>query len=399
MALFEDEIVLTLGGRDVRIVENYEVRSSILVQPAGFSLRLGHGGVVADLLRQFPENTPFQLRVNDQLVQTGYTDGMRTSGAGGTEVTFDGRDVLGRVVSAYAPADKTYSNLTYRALTERVLTEVGFDVGGDVLLFSDDVANRKAISGTVITELTSAEVEITKRAEAGSEITDTQAGTKKTTYRTATVKVGKRYYEFLKTQLDRAGLFLWATGEGAFMLSFPNPNQTPAYEITRIKRDERGLGTVVDHVHNRNIESRYTKVIVHGRGGGKKFGRTKHAGECVDPEMVALLGGENLKLYPLHDNDVTTAKQAEHLARRKMAEFNRAGWELTYVMSGHSTPNSANGARAVWTPNTIVHVEDGELGLKGDYWLEEVSMQSTPQHTTRLRLMRLQDLFFATEVA
>lgn len=399
MSLFKDEIVLELGGESVRIVENYEVRCSILTQPAGFSVRLGHGGVVADLLSRYPENTPFQLRVNDSKVQTGFTDGMRTAGTGGTQVTYDGRDLVGKVVSAYAPADKSYSNLTYLELTEKVLTDVGFTLGDDVLLFSDDVANRKAISGTVITELTAAEIEITTRQNEGARETDAQAGTKKTSYRSATVKVGKRYYEFLKTQLDRAGLFLWATGEGAFMLSFPNTSQTPAYEITRIKRNERGLGNVIDHSHNRNIEGRFTKMIVYGRGGGRKLGRSKIKGEFVDPEMSALLGGDDRKIYPVHDNDVTSVKQAVHLARRRMAEINREGWELTYTVAGHSTLRSANGARAIWTPNTVVAVDDRELGIKGDFWLEQVSMLSGPQKTTQLRLMRPSDCFFALEAA
>jgi prophage tail gpP-like protein len=398
VALHKDEVVLTLNGESTRIVENYEARAAILTQPAGFALRLGHGGVVADLLKRFPEQTPFQLRVNDTVVQTGFTDGDRTQGAGGTEVTFDGRDLMGKLVSAYAPADKTYSNLTYRELTERILKEVGFDVGGDVLLFSDDVANRKAISGTKITQLTNAEVEVTTRQNEGSTVTGQTAGTSKTVYRSSTVKVGKSYYDFLKTQLDRAGLFLWAAGEGAFVLSFPSPNQTPAYRITRIKRNERGLGTVVDHSFQRNTVQRYTKLIVHGRGGGRKLGRTKVVGELVDPEMVERFGGENKKILPIHDNDIQTVKQAQHYARRKMAELNREGWQLTYVMSGHSTLQSADGARALWTPNTVVEVDDRELGIQGNFWIEEVVLKGTPTLST-VRLMRPQDCFFALEAA
>src|SRR6266540_1463907 len=152
MALFEDDVVLTLGGEETRIVENYEVRSSILTQPAGFALRLGHGGVIDALARQVPPQTPFELRVNGQLLQTGYTDGLRTAGSGGTQITFDGRDAMGRLVSAYAPVDRSFSNLTYAELVKKILGEVGFNIDGEdeskpeTLLFYDDTANRKAIS-------------------------------------------------------------------------------------------------------------------------------------------------------------------------------------------------------------------------------------------------------------
>lgn len=398
MALDVDVVRLTLAGDEIQIVQGYDVRSAILTQPAGFSLRLGHGGVAAELLARYPENTPFELRVNDQLVQTGFTDAVRTQG-GATEVTFDGRDLLGKLVSAYAPADQTFSNLTYRELTERVLGKVGYDIGGDYLLLSDDTANRKAISGTVITQLTAAEIEITERQNAGAEVTDKVEGTRKTSYRSATLKVGKRWYEFLKTQLDRAGLFLWATGDGNFVLSVPTGAQTPAYQISRggTDTDDRVLGRVVDHQHSKNTTDRYTKMIVHGRGGGRVHGRAKFDGEFVDQEMAALFGGANAKIFPVHDNDVTSSAQAVHYARRRMAELNREGWQLSYTLSGHTTVNN-RGHRALWTPNTVVTVDDRLLGIRGDYWIEAVSFKGSPQ-TATVRLMRPSDMFFSTELA
>lgn len=396
MALPVDEVVLTLAGDRIRIVENYEVRSSVLTQPAGFSLRLGHGGIAAELIARYPAQTPFQLHVNDRLVQTGWTDGLRTTGAGGTEVTYDGRDVLGRLVSAYAPADRSFSNLTFLDLNQRVLELSGYR---DFTILSDDAANRKAISGTIITDLSAAEVEITRRQGAPvGEVTGGTDGTKKTTFRSATLKVGKRWFEFLRTQNDRAGLFLWADGAGDFLLSVPTAAQTPAYRITRIRRGERGIGTVIDHSFQTSTVDRFTKLIVHGRGGGRVLGRNKIQAELVDPEMSAIFGGDDKKILPIHDNDVTSQAQALHLARRRMAELNRDGWRLSYRLSGHST-EGAGGGRALWTPNTVVSVDDREIGIAGDFWVEEVVLRSTPEKTAEVRLMRPQDLFFATELA
>ncbi len=403
MALFEDDVVLTLGGEETRIVENYEVRSSILTQPAGFSLRLGHGGVIDALARQVPPQTPFELRVNGQLLQTGYTDGLRTAGSGGTQITFDGRDAMGRLVSAYAPVDRSFSNLTYAELVKKILGEVGFTIDGEdeskpeTLLFYDDTANRKAISGTKITTFTNAEIETTTRANQGT-VTDEKANTKKTTYSNASVKVGRRWYEWLKTQLDRAGLFMWAAATGDFILTVPNASQAPAYRLTRARRGAPVLGKVTDHSFELNTTERYSKIIVYGRGGGQKTGRHKFSGEFIDSEMAELFGGQNAKIYPIHDNEVTNAQQAVHYARRRMAELNREGWSLTYTVSGHSTTDTADGRRAIWTPNTVVEVADDELGLYGNLWVEEVSLLGTPQRTTRLRLMRPRDLFFATEL-
>ena len=135
MALPNDEVVLRLNGDSLRIVENYEVRSSILTQPAGFSIRLGHGGVIAELISRYPENTPFELFINERQLQSGYTDGLKTGGSGGSLVSYKGRDILGKLVSAYAPADKAFQNLTYFNLVDQVLTEVG--LGGHLLIGSD----------------------------------------------------------------------------------------------------------------------------------------------------------------------------------------------------------------------------------------------------------------------
>jgi len=396
MALRADEVVLKLKGESLKIVENYEVHSAILTQPAAFSLRLGHGGVLAELISRYPENTPFELFVNGRLLQTGFTDGLKAGGSDGSQVTFDGRDVLGKLVSAYAPADKAFSSLTYHDLVAKVLEEVGYK---DFTLIGDDVANRKAITGTTIVELTPSEAIVTKRTtrEAKAErLTSTTAGTKKVVHNSITMKVGGRWYEWLKTQLDRAGLFLWVSGDGVFILSVPNPAQRPAYQITRISRGEQGIGKVVDVDHERNVESRFTKMLVYGRGGGRRFGRQKIRGEFVDPEMAALFGGPDAKFITVHDNDIKSQKQAVHYARRRMAELNRDGWRLSYTMSGHST-EGADGNRAVWSPNTVVQVDDREIGVKGDFWIEDVSLRGNPQQTATLRLMRPGDCFFALD--
>lgn len=405
MALKPDEVLLTLGKDNVRIAENYEIRCSILTQPAGFALRLGHGGVVAELFKRYPKNTPFELRVNGRLMQTGATDSRATGGTGGSMATFKGRDVMGPLCSAYAPANKSFSNLSYHQLTSEVLDLVGL---GDRLLIGTDAANRKAITGTVIVELNPASLEITKRTgqDATAErVTGGEEGTRRTSHKSITMKVGGRWYDWLKTQLDRAGLFLWATGEGAFILAIPTPEQKPAYRIERTARGvhvdpaRAALGKVVDCDFEDDGERRFTKMIVYGKGGGRVHGRQKVVGEFVDQEMTAELGGENVRLITVHDDDVKTIKQAQHYARRRMAEINREAYRLVYTMAGHSTLESADGSRANWAANTVVEVDDREIGVRGNFWIEEVTSNGSPHQLSKLRLMRPQDMFFALEVA
>lgn len=394
MALPDDDVELRLGGDTLKIVENYEIRSAILTQPAGFALRLGHGGVLADLLSRYPNRTPFTLHVNGQQLQTGYTDAKASGGDEGSKVTLRGRDIMGALMSACAPADRSFSNLSYHRLVSDVLDAVGLR---EHLLIGTDAANRSAIAGKQIVETTPSELEVTKRANAEI-VTDGKDNTRKSSERSITLKVGGKWFDFLKTQLDRAGLFLWASGEGAFILAVPTPFQKPAYQITRIQRGEQGLGKVVDHDFEDNVENRFTKMVVNGRGGGRKHGRTKHQGIFVDPEMVEIFGGEDRKILTVHDSDVKDLRQANHYARRQMSELNREGYRLAYTLAGHSTI-TRDGTRAIWTPNTVVEVNDRELNIEGNFWIEEVSMKGTPHRTTTVRLMRPSDMFFALEAA
>jgi hypothetical protein len=56
--------------------------------------------------------------------------------------------------------------------------------------------------------------------------------------------------------------------------------------------------------------------------------------------MSALLGGDNVKPLHVHDTSVRDPKQAAAMARRKIAEANRNGWQLNYTLAGHTAPSS-----------------------------------------------------------
>lgn len=404
--LYEDRVELTLAGDTLAITESYEVRAGIVNQPAGFGLRLGHGGVLRELLASYPPNTPFALTVNGNQVQSGNTDGFAAGEATGAgQITFEGRDALALLVDSYVAAEKSFSGLTYRDLVIDVFKEIGITIqptGGDQhpQLFSSNEANRRRMAGKEIVQVTPPAVtkdEFT--IDNDIEVTlfrDPVAGTSKSIYKTVKIQIGTKWYEWLKQQLDRAGLFLWATATGDFILSAPNAAQDPAYRIIKQRRGERGVGNVVRYQYRNNIVQRYTKTVVYGRGGGRSVGRGKVRGEFVDQEMVDILGGEDRKVRTWHDHNVKTIKQAEHMARRMTAEANRDAWQLIYTVAGHST-QTQNGRRAVWVPDTVVEVDDRELGIAGNFYLETVTMNRQPDTTTTLRLMRPQDLVFATE--
>lgn len=376
-----DTVRLRLGTEDVVIATSYEVRISVLTQPAAFSLKLGHGDVAKEIIRRYPAKTPFALYINKALQFTGETDGYEVSGDGGaTEVTIKGRDSLAPLHDAYVSADQSHDNATYADIVIESLTQVGLT---NTLIFSNE-ANRKAVTGVNVRQI------VDPNSEAKDPVVATEI-----TKKVIQAKVGERRYEFLKRQLDRAGLFLWAGADGQFILSEPNANQVPTYRILRQRGLDRDAVNATRAHYKNETTGRYSEAIIYGRGGGKKFGRQKSRGAFVDEEMFDM--GYRRPLVH-RDVNVTNDRQAEFYARRVLAETRRAGWQLIYTMAGH-TVECLQGGRAVWAPDTCVDVQDDEFGLKGTYWIESVVHKRGPETTTEITLMRPDDLIFASEAA
>jgi prophage tail gpP-like protein len=394
MTLHYDQVRLVLGGEELAIVEKYEIREGVLNQPSSFSLTLGHGGLAAELLAKYPPNTQFQLFIGPAPVQYGYTTGPSTGDSGGaTSVTFAGKDLGGRIHKAFINSDLSFpADRTYKELFEAALKAVGLE---GAFIHPDNNANRKAHVGKDVVTTAPTVDEIT--LEDGSTSLQTVPGTSRTVYRTVKAKLGTRWGEFLKSVFDRAGLFWWADASGGFVITSPNPNQDPVARIVRRRLHTNAPVNVIRHSFRNDIDQRFTKCVVYGQGGGRNFGRTKNQSEWIDEEMSRFLGGADVQPLHYHDTKSRSPQQAAAMARRKIAEVNRNGWQLNYTLAGHTAPSLIGGgdSRAVWTPDTMVEVDDEELNIKGLFYVEACTHIRNPDSQTTVHLMRPQDLIFA----
>lgn len=378
----DDRCRLVLGdGEDIAFALSYEVHRSILTQPGTFTLRFGWSDVLRGLIARCTPNKKFQLFVGATCVQTGTLDGYEATsdgGSGGT-LTVHGRDILAPLHDAFIEVETSFADSTYFDMVNQAVNEV-YGIPNAPTLFGTNDTNRKLTTGIGV-----------KPLKPG---VDPAQNTTGPTAKQIKTRIGERVYEFLKRQLDRAGLFLWAAGDGSLVISAPNGNQKPIYQILR-ERDQTRNAVNVTTAHWRNsTEGRYTNATVYGRGGGRKFGRSKVNGSFVDTEMSGWFGDDARPLV-LRDVNVSNAEQAAFYARRKLAETRRAGWSLTYTVAGHTIPSLATNSRAVWAPDTVVSVRDDELGLEGNYYIEAVTFRRNPSTTTELHLMRGDDLVFA----
>jgi prophage tail gpP-like protein len=382
----DDVVSLTLDGKEVKICESYEVKVSVMTQPAAFTLRLGWSDTARELLLLSTPGKLFELRVGNVLIQSGIIDshGVPFSG-GATTVEIKGRDFMRKLMNCHVEEDITFKEKTYYDVTRRVMNRVGLDKHE---LVAGNGANRRAVTSTKVAAVPSEDqvryIETKLPTADGSKVE----------FRSLKAKVGQRWFDWLQEHYKLAGLFLWCAGDGKFILASPQPTVEESYPIVRQRGVERNLVNVLRHSYRDDCTHRHAQYIVYGRFGRGKGGRNKINGEYVDAEMVNR-GFTDVITY--HDDDVSTTEQAEHLARRYCSEERRAGWNLNYTFEGHRVP-AIDGGVAVWGPDTTAGVTDDELGIYGPHYLEAVTFSMNPQKETTVELIRPEDLLYLAEM-
>ena len=424
----EDQFRLVVGGSEVPIISAYSVHAGVFEVPATFDMTVGHSGLMVDLLHGFAEFTPFELYVNDVRVMVGEIDELSGTSGNKTELKVTGFDRLARLTTTKIDSERSFSEETFASLTEKALAEVGL---ADVSLYSSNLANRKAITGSV-------------RSVAGPTIESQQtpgqppaqgfrvvngqlvplppppttpnssaptvaAKRAQVVLNSLTMESGTTWWDFLIAQYARGGLFLWADVFGSFVLATPDGKQAPLYRLVRRRgvNGEPGEVTFLGQPDfRRSTRNRYSEIRVQGRKGTGPNGRGQVEGVVYDEEMIALLnpepadranGGKRKKINVYPDPKCKTNAQAKFLALRKMAQSRRDGCSLSYTVSGHTVNAISGGGRLVWQPDTVVQVFDEDLGIDEPYYLDSCSYSRGPKSMTRLNLMRCEDLLFGEE--
>lgn len=413
----DDAVTILLDGEPIGTVKSYSVRMGIITQPASFDMVVGMSSSVKEIRKRFPIRTPFELQINGATQMSGLIDGITPAASGETTVAIKGRDVLAPLHDTRAVADLSFGAVTYRELTERILSLVGYE---NYALEFTNRANRQAVASTTIAEtgpprdtrtmaiFVAAGASTTAASIAASAAAGVVSSIPTVKYKTVVpnpllLKFGEKPYELLRRELDRAGLFFWAAGSGYFVLSEPNAKQVPTYLIRRQRGQTRNEVNVETFTYQDDVTGRFAEYIIEGRTGGKKKGKSRVRGSYVDDEMVGYGFGTSTsppgvvqKIFAARDEKAVSDEQARYLARKRAAEQRNAGWKLIYEVPGHTTTVlGSSGKRAIWTIDTMVEVQDEELGVSGVYYIESLEHSRSTKTTTRLNLMRPEDLIFA----
>ena len=158
--------------------------------------------------------------------------------------------------------------------------------------------------------------------------------------------VGERWLHFLRRYLDPAGLILWAAADGTFVLSAPNVNQAPLYQIVR-QGVAGGSGNVVGYEFDDDATHQHSVAVCYGRGGGRVAGRTKVKQGEVNEDLFndpsgwyrgPDAGGDGYaQPIAFREHNVQNSAQASNFALRKLAEERREGYQLIYTVAGQQT--------------------------------------------------------------
>jgi len=371
------------------IIESYEVKISVFQQPAASTIRLGWSGIVADLYNMAKPNSPFSFSIGDTRVLTGsvYSRGVPSMQAATLELEV--RDYMARLFDDEIQDELSFKSKTYFELTRKILNIVGMTEQPTMFkLFSNNDNNRAIVSRAKHGRKSKKNALLIEEIQ-----TCVGAGGGKLVQTSIKANLGTSYYAFLQDQYKLAGLFLWSTADGNFVLARPTADQEPAYKIL-VERDQPlAAGRAIDRVIKDNCTQRHAACIVYGRAGTGTNGRSKIRGYFVDQEMAAYGFTHNRTIY---DDDVKSEQEANYVARRFIADERRQGFKFEYTVSGHILPSTkGTNGYLIWAQDMVCEVDDFELGIHGKFYVQDVTFRRNPHMTTTISLIRPEDLVFA----
>lgn len=374
----DDRVRIKLAGTDTRTFESYSVSTAVLTQPSTFTVRLGSSDLATKFFKKYPPRTPFQLFLGDLAQFTGETDGYSGTGnSSSTSITLKGRDLLARLHDADVIADTPFTDVTHVEMVKKAMEAVGLD---DRLLIVGGAASREAKVGK---KISATEPQV-------SSLVQQIAGANGLVRQSIRAKMGETWLNFCMRHLESVGLFLWTDFEGNLVLSKPNPNQKPSYQFIREVGNRTNRVNITDWSFTNDTTHRFSEVVTWARAPGRGKGRGKIKGDFEDAEMVEY-GYDRPKVF--NDADVTSRDSAVALAKRRMGEANRSGWQLTYTFQGHTVPSIDGRTRVVVAPDTVAQVKDEELGINEPLYIETVEYHCPPTQTV-VTMMRLKDVVF-----
>lgn len=302
------------------------------------------------------------LLIDDSRVLTGFIDDRdRSLGRSGSTIEIVGRDRGGRLVDESAPL------VTFQGKTLEDLVLAVVEDWFPTVTFSN-ARNRDLIRGRG-----------RRKAQVGGEPVLNGRGRdlrKK-------VEPGESRAQVLEYVLEESRLLGWSTADAKeFVVGLPNYSQAPQWQffVGREGSARWSEINVLDYRRHQTVAERYQKVIACGssKGSTSDYGSkvTRRRGQAIDDSVF-----RRPKTLIVSDDDIRSAAQAQTRADREMAFRNGQGdaLEVDVVGYGQALGGAAGAQPAIFAFDTMAHVEDEELGERGDWLVTRVRYHTTKQ--------------------
>jgi len=435
-----DTVVLRLPdyGKDIPNWSQYTYNQAFLTPTAGWSFSVSDEDptLVTELL---VPGARVQLVINNNVQCSGFIEHKRVEAdaRGGTTITVQGRDILGPVVDATVdPLFKFTQGITVPDLILGILAPFGIRV-----VYNADVFNIYVVSGynkgqgrgpAIATQAKQQKTTVNadgtlslsyETVAATIYVSNVRPDLRMLTYDQIKPHWGEGVWAYLDRFLRRLGLMMWAAADGSGVIVDRADFDSPPQQNIIHKRDDTSKNNVRRGLLEVDQVSQPSCIVARGLGGGFQGGvpnpavgmtivmvneltgldqdgnplpeitnikaRYKSAKVLpIRPELARFprpLGDQKVtRPFYVKDDESRNLAQLESFTRRKMAELQQKGLQVTYELIGHTQ----NGHP--WTVNTSVAVDDDVLGIHETLWLTERSFSKSSDAGTlsTLKLIR-----------
>lgn len=327
----QNEVTLSIGGVTHSKWQSYDIDSDLLVPADGFSMTLAPGG--RPLPSNVEEGAAFTLRLDDELVMTGFIDDIGiATGKGRHSVNLTGRDAAGQLLDCSVPVFSA-RRLQLPAIVARFVRPLG--------------------------------------------ITDIRIDAEKTELRErVNVEPGDTAWDALQHAAEANGLWPWFEPNGQLVVGGPDYS-TPV--VANLVQRVSGVGNNVEDVQSSKSQSgRYSEVTVLGQAPGSYIEDGKN-------EIRATAKDTAVKRYrprTVVDHEASTPAIARNRARKLIADSRLNGKSITVRVRGHRTESGK-----LWMPGMRVDLDFELHSIKGVHFLmgRRFLRSKTDGTTTELR--------------
>lgn len=309
----QNDVALAIGGLSHSQWQSYDIDSDLLVAADAFHLTLAPGA--RPLPKEVAEGAPVQLRIDGELVLSGFVDDITiATGKGRHSVSIGGRDGAGQLLDCSAPVYAA-RRLQLATIVAKFVRPLG--------------------------------------------ITDIRIDAEKTEIRErVNVEPGDTAWDALAHAAEANGLWPWFEPNGQLVVGGPDYT-TPI--VAKLVQRLDGQGNNVEDVQSSRSQcGRYSEVTVLGQAPGTYIEDGKNEIRATAKDA----GVTRYRPRIVVDHEASTPAIARSRARKLAADGRLQGRTIVARVKGHRTPDGK-----LWKPGMRVDLDFELHGIQGVHFL------------------------------